>query len=146
MVPVRRMNNQSWLPDFFGDFFDNSWMEKASTTAPAINVKETENAYEVEVAAPGMTKEDFKVTLNNDGDLVVNLEKKTENKTEDEKHKGHYLRREFSYGKFQQTMYLPDDADRDAIEARVENGVLTVEIPKMTKKQEEDRKRLIEIK
>jgi len=144
MLPARRMN-QNWLPDVFGDFFDNDWMERVPATAPAINVKENEHNYEVEVAAPGMTKDDFKVNLNADGDLVVNLEKKHENHQEDKAHKGHYLRREFAYGRFQQTMYLPEDADRDAINAKVEHGVLTIEIPKLTKVQPEEKQRQIEI-
>ncbi len=53
MVPVRR--TQTWLPDIFNDFFDNTWMEKTNATAPAINIRETETNYEIEVAAPGMT-------------------------------------------------------------------------------------------
>ena len=60
-MPVRR--NQNWLPSIFNDFFDNDWMVKANATAPAINVLETEKEYKVEVAAPGMTKEDFNVHI-----------------------------------------------------------------------------------
>jgi len=144
MVPTRR-HNQAWLPDIFNDFFDNDWMERSNATAPAINVMEKDNGYELEVAAPGMTKDDFKVTLDNEGDLVINMEKKTENNNEEKKH-GHYLRREFSYSKFQQTMLLPDDADRDNINAKVEHGVLTVEIPKIAKVKEENTNRMIEVK
>ena len=59
MVPVRR--TQTWLPDIFNDFFDNTWMEKTNATAPAINIRETETNYEIEVAAPGMTREDFTI-------------------------------------------------------------------------------------
>lgn len=103
MVPSRRMNNQNWLPSIFNDFFDNEWMEKSNATAPAINVLENEKSYDLEVAAPGMTKEDFKVTLDENGDLVINMEKKQEN-NEDKKN-GHYLRREFSYSKYQQTTF-----------------------------------------
>ena len=61
MVPVRR--TQTWLPDIFNDFFDNTWMEKTNATAPAINIRETETNYEIEVAAPGMTREDFTLVL-----------------------------------------------------------------------------------
>ena len=60
MMPVRR-SNQTWLPSIFNDFFDNDWMVKANATAPAINVIESDKDYKVEVAAPGMTKEDFKI-------------------------------------------------------------------------------------
>lgn len=144
MVPSRRMNNQNWLPSIFNDFFDNEWMEKSNATAPAINVLENEKSYDLEVAAPGMTKEDFKVTLDENGDLVINMEKKQEN-NEDKKN-GHYLSREFSYSKYQQTMLLPDDADREKINAQVENGVLKVNIPKIVKVQPNEAHKVIEIK
>lgn len=123
MIPSRR-NSQTWLPDIFNDFFDTEWMGRMNATAPAINVLEDEKGYELELAAPGMTKEDFQVHLNEDGNLVIEMEKKVNEK--DDKRKGHYLRREFSYSKFQQTMLLPEDADKEQISARVEHGVLTV--------------------
>ena len=111
MMPVRR--TQSWLPSIFNDFFDNDWMVKANATAPAINVFETEKEYKVELAAPGMTKEDFNVRIDEENNLVITMEKKTENK--EEKKEGRYLRREFSYSKFQQTMILPDNVDKEKI-------------------------------
>ncbi|MDD6254042.1 MAG: Hsp20/alpha crystallin family protein [Candidatus Cryptobacteroides sp.] len=144
MVPSRRMNSQNWLPSIFNDFFDNEWMERSNATAPAINVLENEQGYELELAAPGMTKEDFKVTLDENGDLVINMEKKVENN--EEKKRGHYLRREFSYSKYQQTMLLPDDADREKINAQVENGVLKVNIPKIVKAHVDEAHKIIEIK
>lgn len=109
MMPVRR--TQNWLPSIFNDFFDNDWMVKANATAPAINVFETEKEYKVELAAPGMTKEDFNVRIDEENNLVITMEKKTENK--EEKKEGRYLRREFSYSKFQQTMILPDNVDKE---------------------------------
>ena len=142
MLPVRR-NNQTWMPDIFNDFFDNTWMERPKATAPAINVIEHQDKYELELAAPGMTKADFNVHLDEDGDLVINMEKKTETKAD--ANKGHYLRREFSYTKFQQTMLLPDDANRDGIGAKVENGVLTVSIPKVKRVEPEKTHKQIEI-
>ena len=126
-----RRNSDSWLPDIFNDFFDNSWMERPTYTAPAINVLENENEYEVELAAPGLTKEDFKVHVDEQNNLHIEMEKKTENK-EGKKH-GRYLRREFSYEKFQQTLLLPDDVDAEKIEAKVQHGVLNVLLPKMQK-------------
>ena len=126
-----RRNSDNWLPDIFNDFFDNSWMERPTYTAPAINVLENEKEYEVELAAPGLTKEDFKVHVDEQNNLHIEMEKKTENK-EGKKH-GRYLRREFSYEKFQQTLLLPDDVDAEKIEAKVEHGVLNVLIPKMQK-------------
>lgn len=142
MVPVRR-NTQSWVPDIFNDFFDTDWMGRMNATAPAINVLEDENNYDVELAAPGLTKEDFNVHVDEEGNLVINMEKK-DNK-EEKKH-GHYLRREFSYTKFEQTLVLPDDADKEQINARVENGVLNVNIPKIRKNAETASKKVIEVK
>jgi HSP20 family protein len=126
-----RRNSDNWLPDIFNDFFDNSWMERPTYTAPAINVLENEKEYEVELAAPGLTKEDFKVHVDEQNNLHIEMEKKTENK-EGKKH-GRYLRREFSYEKFQQTLLLPDDVDAERIEAKVEHGVLNVLLPKVQK-------------
>lgn len=143
MVPARRRYNQTWLPDIFNDFFDTDWMKRMNATAPAVNVIENENNYELELAAPGLTKEDFKVHVNDEGSLVIEMEKKTDEKS-GKKH-GHYLRREFSYSQFQQTMVLPENADRDNISAHVENGVLNISIPKIQKAAEENRK-VIEVK
>ena len=143
MVPAKR-HTQDWMSDIFNDFFDTRWMEKSNATAPSINVIEHDNNYILELAAPGMTKEDFNVTLDEEGDLVIKMEKKVENK-EENKENGHYLRREFNYTKFQQTMLLPDDAVREDISAKVENGVLTVNIPKVEKIKAENKNRKIEI-
>ena len=132
MTPVNRKN--SWLPDVFNDFFDTDFMPRTSATAPAINVKESADDYEVEVAAPGMTKEDFNVHLNQEGDLHIKMESKKE-QTDDNK-KAHYLRREFAYSKFEQTLILPDDVDRNNISARVADGVLTVVLPKVKKEEQ----------
>ncbi len=141
MMPVRR--TQNWLPDIFNDFFDNDLMVKTNATAPAINVIENENDYKIEVAAPGMTKEDFNVHVDEDNNLVISMEKKNENK--EEKKEGRYLRREFSYTKFQQALILPDDVDKEKISAEVNNGVLNVELPKLAKDTVKA-KRTIEIK
>lgn len=141
MTPVRR--NQDWLPSIFNGFFDNDWMTRANATAPAINVFETEKAYEVELAAPGMKKENFNVHIDEDNNLVISMEKKDEN--DENKKNGRYLRREFSYAKFQQTMILPDDVDREKIGAHVENGVLHIDLPKFTHEEKEKAKRVIDI-
>ncbi len=142
MMPMRR--NQNWLPSIFNDFFDNEWMEKANATAPAINVSESENEYKVEVAAPGMTKEDFNIRIDEENNLVISMEKKNESKEEKKDRK--YLRREFSYSKFEQTMILPDDVDKEKIGAAVENGVLDITLPKLTKEDLPKLSRNIEIK
>ena len=127
MTPMMR-RNAAWLPSVFNDLFDTDFMPRANQTAPAINVKETDKAYIVELAAPGMKKEDFNVHINDDGNLIVKMEQKEEKKDEDKNSR--YLRREFSYSKFEQTLILPDDVEKDQIKAHVEHGVLTVELPK----------------
>ena len=120
------IRRNAWLPTVFNDFFDNDFMPRANATAPAINVIETTDEYTVELAAPGLKKEDFNVNINEEGNLVVKMEKKIEN----EDKKAHYLRREFNYTKFEQTLILPDDVEKAKIVARVEHGVLTVDLPK----------------
>ena len=129
MLPVISRNNL--MPEVFNDFFDTDFMTRTKATAPAINVKETEKDYTVEVAAPGMTKDDFNVNIDKDGNLHIHMEAHTEKKEEDKK--SHYLRREFAYSKFEQTLLLPDDVEKEAIAARVNDGVLTVTLPKMAK-------------
>ena len=141
LTPVRR--TQNWLPSIFNDFFDTDWMEKANSTAPAINVFETENSYEVELAAPGLTKEDFKVNVDSDDNLVISIEKKTDNSEKDKK--GRYLRREFSYRQFEQCMVLPDDANKEKISAKVENGVLKIDMPKVSEAEIKKNQRLITV-
>ena len=81
--------------------------------------------------------------MDEGGNLVINMEKKAEN--HEKKHHGRYLRREFSYEKFQQMLSLPDDAEADKIEAKVENGVLNVRIPKITPEEVQKAVRQIEI-
>ena len=123
------MYRDSWLPEVFNDFFYNNNMPKTNATAPAINVLENENEYIVELAAPGLRKEDFDISINNDGDLVIKMEKKNEVKDE----KAHYLRREFAYSKYEQTLILPDDVNKDEVGARMSDGVLNITLPKLNK-------------
>ena len=141
MLPV--MNRNLWMPEEFNDFFDTDFMPRVSATAPAINVKESEKDYTVELAAPGLTKDDFNVNIDNDGNLHIKIENKSNKKDEDKK--SHYLRREFSYSKYEQTLLLPDDVEKDKIAASLNHGVLTVELPKLVK-AEEKTARQIEIK
>ncbi|MBO7102052.1 MAG: Hsp20/alpha crystallin family protein [Bacteroidaceae bacterium] len=130
MLPIHRTN--TWLPDVFNDLFFNDFTPRVSNTSPAINVIESEKEYKVELAAPGMKKEDFDVQINENGDLHIKLENKQEKKDEDKN--THYLRREFSYTKFEQTLILPEDVDKEKISAKVEHGVLTVDLPKIEQK------------
>ena len=92
------------------------------------NVKESEKAYTMELAAPGIKKEYCRVGINDEGLLTIAIENKVEHKNEDKHH--HYLRREFSYSNYEQNYTLPDDVERDKISAKVEDGILTVTMPK----------------
>lgn len=142
MTPMRRYE-QNWLPEIFNDFFANDWMTRTNATAPAINVIEDDKDYKVEVAAPGMNKEDFKVNVTDDNYLVLTMEKKNESKDEDKKRK--YLRREFSYHKFEQSLALPEDVNKDEIKAAVNHGILTIDIPKMKVAEKQPAVKQIEI-
>ena len=136
------MFKNSWIPTVFDDFFNTDIVPSTPRTAPAVNVKVDEKAYTMEVAAPGLKKEFCRITINDEGNLCVAIENKFEHKEEDKKE--HYLRREFSYTNYQQAYSLPEDVDRNAISAHVEDGVLTVTLPKM-KKEEVKVSRHIEI-
>ena len=138
LLPILR-NTEDWLDNSFDDVFNDSWMPTMSTAAPAINVKENDKEYDVEVAAPGARKEDFNVNLDNDGNLVIKMEHKDEKK--DENKKEHYLRREFSYSNYEQALTLPEDVEKDKIEAKVNNGVLHITLPR-TQKAEKETKRI----
>ena len=137
------MNRNTWMPDVFNDFFNNDFMVKANATAPAINVKETDKDYTVELAAPGMKSDDFNINIDNEGNLHIKMESKAEKK--DENKKEHYLRREFAYSKYEQTLLLPDDVDKEKIAAKVNDGVLTIDLPKVEKAPAETT-RQIEVK
>ncbi|MGN0035658.1 MAG: Hsp20/alpha crystallin family protein [Bacteroidaceae bacterium] len=137
------MNSNSWFPTVFDDFFSSDWMPKMKATAPAVNVKEDAKSYTMEVAVPGIKKEYCRVNINADGNLEVAIENKLEHKEENKKE--HYLRREFSYSNYQQTYVLPDNIVKDNISAKVDNGVLTIVMPKVTQEETQKVQRRIEI-
>ncbi len=131
MLPVMLRN--SWFPTVFDDFLSSDLMPHTGSTAPAVNVKEDETAYTMEVAAPGIKKEYCRVNVNEDGSLHIAIENKLEHKEEDKK--SHFLRREFSYSNYEQSYTLPDDVDAKNISAKVDNGILTVVLPKLKKEE-----------
>ena len=147
LFPVIRNNNRNnWLDTAFNDFFETDWMPRTASTAPAVNVKESEKAFTMEVAAPGLKKEYCKVNINNEGNLVVKIEHKAEHEDKQpEAEQFHYVRREFSYSNYEQTYILPDEVDKEHISAKVEDGVLTVELPKLAPEPEKKMDRVIEI-
>lgn len=135
MTLTRRNGNlTNTFPSLFDDWFsrdlldwNNSNFSNTGTTLPAVNVKETAETFEVEMAAPGMKKEDFKVELNNNI-LTISSEQRNER---EEKEKDNYTRKEFSYQSFQRSFQLSREAvDADNIKAKYENGVLHLTIPK----------------
>jgi len=103
-------------------------------------VVENENDYTIEVAAPGLNKEDFNVSLN-EGVLTVSSEKEHK----DEEDKGDYKCREFYYTSFRRSFNLPSNVDEENIKAKHENGVLYIELPKTEEQKEEDQGKKIEI-
>lgn len=141
MLPILNANN--WFPTVFDDFFNNDWMPRMKATAPAVNVKEDAKAYTMELAVPGIKKEFCRVNINADGNLEVAIENKLEHKEENKKE--HFLRREFSYSNYQQTYVLPDDIEKDHIAAKVDNGVLTISLPKFAKEEVKQIQRQINI-
>lgn len=138
------MRTNGWFPTVFDELFNNDWMPKMKATEPAINVKEDEKAYTMEVAVPGIKKEYCRINVNNDGNLEVAIENKFEHKDEDKKE--HYIRREFSYSNYQQTYALPENVVKEKISAKVENGVLCITMPKLTKEEEKKTQLQIEVK
>lgn len=118
-------NDDFFTRDLFNWGLTNN--SNTGTTIPAVNIKETPNSFEVEMAAPGMTKKDFRIELENNV-LTITSEKNVEN---EEKDGEKYSRREFSYQSFIRTFTLPKEVvDEDKIEAKYENGVLHLVIPK----------------
>ena len=144
MLPTTKRQN-NWLPTIFNDFFNDDWfpMRSIAANTPAINVKENDKAFLVEIAAPGMTKDDFRVHVNDQDQLVISVEKKQEDKEEDKNSK--YLRREFNFMRFEQALQLPDHVNKEAITAKVCSGVLKIELPKLEHVLEKQRARVIEI-
>lgn len=133
--------NQS-LERFFGQSPGRRNDSSTQTTLPAVNVSETDENYEVHVAAPGMQRDDFNIDVEDDV-LRISAETKSESSEGDED--TGYHRREFSYSSFERRFSLPDNVDDDGIKASYVDGILKVEIPKLTPDQQESRKRRIEI-
>jgi len=132
-----------FLDDIFGrELFnwENNNFSTTSTTLPSVNIKETADNYEVEVAAPGMDKNDFKVTLDGNLLIISSVKEREESKEEES-----FTRKEFSYQSFQRSFELPKNVvDEDKISARYENGLLLLSIPKLEQAKQKP-PRLIDI-
>ena len=146
MSLVKR-SNENWLPNIFDDMFRTDWfggttnVNSIGTSIPAVNIKETDEAFAVEVAAPGKTKEDFNIELDND---VLTISAGAEQEKETQEENGRYTRREFSYSTFKRAFTLPDSVDSGKIGASYDSGVLHISIPKKDEAKVQP-KRLIEI-
>lgn len=134
MLPINR-KNQNWLPTILNEFFDDNFMSQSlynnrNLVSPATNIFETDDKFEIEFATPGMTKEDFNVTLENDNELVISLKKKEEAKNDENAKDKKFHRHEFTYQSFCESFTLADDIDLEKISAKMENGILTITLPK----------------
>ena len=133
MTLIKRTNNLfPSVPSFFDDFFVKDLMDWSNTnnsygtSLPAVNIKEDENGFNVEVAAPGLSKEDFKIEVEHDV-LTISSEKELENETGE----SNYTRREFQYSSFKRTFTLPENVvDVEKVKANYNNGVLNIHLPK----------------
>ncbi|MCS7036708.1 MAG: Hsp20/alpha crystallin family protein [Saprospiraceae bacterium] len=116
----------TWLADFFDDWNEGNVPAIKGVSIPAVNVSETPEAYAVEVAAPGFSKDNFRLEVK-DGYLVISGEMKEEKKEEE---KGKYTRREFRYGSFSRAFALPNNVDEHNIRAQYNDGILRINLPK----------------
>lgn len=149
MLSIRKNeNNSQAFPSLLDDIFgrelfnwENNNFSATSTTLPSVNIKESDDKFEVELAAPGMDKNDFKVTLN-DSLLTISSSKKDEKETVED----NFTRREFSYQSFQRSFKLPNNVvDEENIKANYDNGLLHLVIPKKEEAKENKAPRVIEI-
>jgi len=150
-MSIVKRNNGSLLPAdprvLFDDFFSrelfnwgNNNFSSTLTTLPSVNIKENTESFEVEVAAPGMEKQDFEITLEGN---TLTISSTRKNNTEDRQE--NYVRREFSYQSFRRSIELAENiVDEKHIQAKYENGVLKLTIPK-SEKAKKQATRIIEI-
>ncbi|MCB7480862.1 Hsp20/alpha crystallin family protein [Christiangramia sediminis] len=142
-----KTNETGWLPTVFDDMFKTDWLggttnvNSIGTSIPAVNIMETEDSFNVEVAAPGKAKEDFNIELDNDV-LTISSEEKKEVDSTDKY--GRFTRKEFSYSNFKRAFSLPDSVDSTKISAAYKNGVLEIALPKKEEAKVQA-KRLIDI-
>ncbi len=133
-------NVPNLFEDFFGsDLFDRLGAMSGGSNLPSVNIRDQKDRYSIEVAAPGLNKDDFNVEID-EGALTISSSKEAS----DEQKEGDYTRREFNYTAFQRTFTLPDTVKEDDISAEYEDGVLYINIPK--KEEEKREKKKIDIK
>ena len=138
MLVTRR--NQDFMPTLFNELMN--WNDTTYST-PRMNIMETKDNYKLELCIPGLTKEDVKLSIDAEGNLVVEMVKETKNEKKNEEMR--YLRHEFSVEHFRQTVMLPEDIHKEQISAKVENGILDIVIPKVTIEEKKQAVQTIEI-
>ena len=138
MLVTRR--NQDFMPTLFNELMN--WNDTTYST-PRMNIMETKDNYKLELCIPGLTKDDVKLSIDAEGNLVVEMVK--ENKVEEKKEETRYLRHEFSVEHFRQTVMLPEDIHKEQISAKVENGILDIVIPKVTVEEKKKAVQTIEV-
>lgn len=115
-----------WMGDVFDNFFNDTFFsDRMVSRVPAVNISESEGNYHIELAAPGLTKEDFKISLDKNV-LSISADQESEQK-EDKKN---YSRREYSYQSFVRSFNLPDSVDQSKIQASYDNGILKIDVAK----------------
>ena len=138
MLVTRR--NQDFMPTLFNELMN--WNDNTYST-PRMNIMETKDNYKLELCIPGLTKEDVKLSIDAEGNLVVEMVKETKNEKKNEEMR--YLRHEFSVEHFRQTVMLPEDIHKEQISAKVENGILDIVIPKVTVEEKKQTMQTIEV-
>jgi HSP20 family protein len=131
MLPMitKRSFRPFFMPSLFEDEMFPSLSGSSNITKPAVNIREDEKKYSLELAVPGIDKKDLKIEVNEDI-LTISMEQKQENEEE----VTGYKRREFSYASFCRSFYLPEDTNRDKIDASYKDGILTVDLHKTEEK------------
>ena len=138
MLVTRR--NQDFMPTLFNELMN--WNDTTYST-PRMNIMETKDNYKLELCIPGLTKDDVKLSIDQEGNLVVEMTKET--KHEEKNNDVRYLRHEFSVEHFRQTVMLPEDIHKEQISAKVENGILDIVIPKVTVEEKKQAVQTIEV-
>ena len=140
MLVTRR--NQEFMPTLFNELMN--WNDTTYST-PRMNIMETKDNYKLELCIPGLTKEDVKLSIDAEGNLVVEMVKENKSEKKENKEEMRYLRHEFSVEHFRQTVMLPEDIHKDQISAKVENGILDIVIPKVTVEEKKQAMQTIEV-
>jgi HSP20 family protein len=127
MLPT--ISRKSFRPFYMPDFFENNFspvISDRTSSLPAVNIRESEKSYLIDLAIPGMDKKDLKIDINED---VLTISSETKNETEDSRNG--FRRKEFSYSSFNRSFYIPENVERETIEATYKDGILEVTLPKL---------------